>query len=671
MHVNEADRKLWLAWRHQRDQEAFAALVRPHLAFLADFARRRGLSAADADDVVQVALADLAAEQSDRPVAVGLRPWLGRSIVLKSKMARRAAGRRARHEQAAPPPALASGDPVADRDLVEACLRDLPEPQREAVVLRYLHDLEYEEMAYVTGATVNACRLRVHKGIARMRGRVGSRVGALVAMLPLLAGRSEAALVKGALVKSAAVPLLLAGGLLAVKKTIAAVVVLGAVAGSFYLLGRGTNDARPERADAPPARATLPDRPETPSEPLAKKEEGESELTPPTTSRHSVDDMIRMVQSGNKKGWIAFAARAKYLADSRRVQWKIIDADTIEAPDPTGFKLQGESARSLLPFVARRPHVVYYLELRDFELDDATLGKLAHLTQLVTLDLSRTRITDAGLVHLLGMTDLRRLYVADTAITDEGLRTIGRLTSLRALSIRDTAVTDEGLAHLKNLVNLEYIRFDARAVTENALEHIAHLPLRHLWLADIDMSEAGLQRVAAMSHVRELRLEKFDSLRGLGGARSLESLNLSDAKIGSGELAHIGSLAGLKALDLEESSIDTEDIRYLATLGALESLNLKEVDLDGDALVHFKGLTQLKQLRLDGNKITNESLRHLAHLTGLERLDIDENPITDAGLKHLYGLTGLRHLDLKDTKVTAKGIEELRKALPNCNVRMP
>ena len=110
---------------------------------------------------------------------------------------RRASVRRAHHESRARR-TVAATDVVADRDEIEAYLGELPEPQRQAVVLRYLHDMEYAEMAFMTGASVNACRLRVHKGVTRLRGRFGHRVGVLVATLPLLAGMSEAALVKSA-----------------------------------------------------------------------------------------------------------------------------------------------------------------------------------------------------------------------------------------------------------------------------------------------------------------------------------------------------------------------------------------------------------------------------------------------------------------------------------------
>ena len=86
--MNQADLALWRGWREKRSDDAFETLVRPHLGFLADLALRRARSQADADDLVQQALAHLAQETSDRPIEVGLRAWFGRRIVLDAKIGR-------------------------------------------------------------------------------------------------------------------------------------------------------------------------------------------------------------------------------------------------------------------------------------------------------------------------------------------------------------------------------------------------------------------------------------------------------------------------------------------------------------------------------------------------------------------------------------------------------
>lgn len=49
-------------------------------------------------------------------------------------------------------------------------------------------------------------------------------------------------------------------------------------------------------------------------------------------------------------------------------------------------------------------------------------------------------------------------------------------------------------------------------------------------------------------------------------------------------------------------------------------------------------------------------------------LDLSRTKISDAGLVHLKGLTSLTYLNLSATEVTKEGVEELKAALPNCQI---
>ena len=82
--METSDKRLWTGWLRSGDEHAFEALVRPHMAFALDFARRMGCKPDQADDVLQTCLARLAAQTDNRPVRVGIRAWLGRSVSLES-----------------------------------------------------------------------------------------------------------------------------------------------------------------------------------------------------------------------------------------------------------------------------------------------------------------------------------------------------------------------------------------------------------------------------------------------------------------------------------------------------------------------------------------------------------------------------------------------------------
>jgi RNA polymerase sigma-70 factor, ECF subfamily len=59
------------------------------------------------------------------------------------------------------------------RNVLERALSQLPETQREAFLLKHVHDLTYEEMAEVVGASVSALRMRVLRAREMLQAIVG------------------------------------------------------------------------------------------------------------------------------------------------------------------------------------------------------------------------------------------------------------------------------------------------------------------------------------------------------------------------------------------------------------------------------------------------------------------------------------------------------------------
>jgi Leucine-rich repeat (LRR) protein len=84
----------------------------------------------------------------------------------------------------------------------------------------------------------------------------------------------------------------------------------------------------------------------------------------------------------------------------------------------------------------------------------------------------------------------------------------------------------------------------------------------------------------------------------------------------------------------------------------------------------LNGLTKLRTLTLTKTQITDDGLRHVSGLTELLTLRLDSTQITDDGLRHLIGLNNLLQLNLNDTQVTDEGTLDLKKQLPNCEIRI-
>jgi RNA polymerase sigma-70 factor (ECF subfamily) len=55
---------------------------------------------------------------------------------------------------------------------LDEALAELPESQREAVELRVVHDLSYEQVGTALGTTPRAARVRVHRGLVALRAQL-------------------------------------------------------------------------------------------------------------------------------------------------------------------------------------------------------------------------------------------------------------------------------------------------------------------------------------------------------------------------------------------------------------------------------------------------------------------------------------------------------------------
>ena len=251
---------LWSRWLGDRDKDMFATLVHPHLGFLFDYARRLGCSSSDADDVVQSALCDLLRQRNDNPTRIGMRAWLGRSVRSHMLMLRRAQRRRRRHEGKVPPPHPTAEHSLDAEDEVGRALAKLDPDARELVTLRFLHDLEYSEIARIVGRTPNACRIRVHRALERLRKDLGKGAPALIAAMPLRAPPAEAAeaMVRGALERAPVLPTPRWVGVGAAASVAAVVLVGAAIAVGSLVFATRSNEADERRERVSARRETVP-----------------------------------------------------------------------------------------------------------------------------------------------------------------------------------------------------------------------------------------------------------------------------------------------------------------------------------------------------------------------------------------------------------------------------
>lgn len=104
-------------------------------------------------------------------------------------------------------------------------------------------------------------------------------------------------------------------------------------------------------------------------------------------------------------------------------------------------------------------------------LDDAAFKKLVPVSsQLVTVDLSATKITDLAVAQLASAQKLRLIRLAETGVTDASIETLLKLPSLESINLYGTKVTDAGVGRLSAMPHLKRLYLWRTAVTAEAIK---------------------------------------------------------------------------------------------------------------------------------------------------------------------------------------------------------
>ena len=262
---------------------------------------------------------------------------------------------------------------------------------------------------------------------------------------------------------------------------------------------------------------------------------------------------------------------------------------------------------------------------------------------------------DLSPLALLGPDDLQSLVLWDRVweeITEEITETEYEPAQLWGIEYT-AAVFDWYLEHIKQLKFLRALWLIlCNEITDAGLAHVGELTaLKELWLGTPQITDAGLVCLKNLAEVERLTLRGCNSISNAG-------------------LVHIIALKTLQRLELDGTLINGVGLSYLRQLPLLNSLSVSNAELfDTDIASHIQGLTNLKRLRLEDTHITDNGLNSLRGLTNLQYLDLTSCNITDSGLPFLQDLRSLQSLDLSGTFVSEKAVENLRRELPNCDIK--
>jgi RNA polymerase sigma-70 factor, ECF subfamily len=155
------------------DEAAFAELIERYSPRLRYFLRKVLASADGAEDALQEVWLDVLRHLPRLADPQALRAWLYR-IARDRAFGRLRKSRRREvpldEMQVADPATAEENDFTAeDAARIHAGLDELPAEQREVLVLRFLEEMSYEEIARVVGCQVGTVRSRIHYGKRALR----------------------------------------------------------------------------------------------------------------------------------------------------------------------------------------------------------------------------------------------------------------------------------------------------------------------------------------------------------------------------------------------------------------------------------------------------------------------------------------------------------------------
>jgi RNA polymerase sigma factor (sigma-70 family) len=188
------DLELLRNYRETGSEAAFRELVNRHLGMVHSVALRRARNPDWADEVahaVFIALARKAGSISERTVLAG---WLYRATCFAAGKLLRDEERRARHEKEAAMAHLndSSAEEVAISwaeltPLVFEILDTFNRKDREVILMRFIENRSFAEVAVAMGTTEAAAKMRAGRALEKLRGQLGKR-GRNITLATLSAG---------------------------------------------------------------------------------------------------------------------------------------------------------------------------------------------------------------------------------------------------------------------------------------------------------------------------------------------------------------------------------------------------------------------------------------------------------------------------------------------------
>lgn len=214
---------------------------------------------------------------------------------------------------------------------------------------------------------------------------------------------------------------------------------------------------------------------------------------------------------------------------------------------------------------------------------------------------------------------------------DAHLPLLSGLAELESLQTNLALVTDDGLKGLAGFKSLKIVKFfhPGKAFSGRGLAALAEMPsLERLTVAgSLAFNDDGMAAVGRLTRLKEFRT--WHAGQTLEGVKQLKNLpNLKSLTLGQ-RLAY-----------KPPTTVSNETLDVLATLKSLETLQLEEARLSVDALAKLRQLPDLKKLTLEGIDLPEADVERLRG--DLPKVDLKWTKPNEVYQKRIDALFGPR-----------------------------
>jgi serine/threonine protein kinase/formylglycine-generating enzyme required for sulfatase activity len=243
-------------------------------------------------------------------------------------------------------------------------------------------------------------------------------------------------------------------------------------------------------------------------------------------------------------GVVQLDGREQEIRDAAYLPERPFRLTTIKLPESfSGIGLR-DALRNL-------PHVTT-LALGGNFIGDSEVAVVAGMPELTVVDFTHCPVGDDGVKHLSGHPQLREITLYHAVnVRDEGLRHLAGLP-VHGLHVGGTQITDDGLQHLAAMKGLTYLHADDTKLTGTGFRHLEGLKeLIYLHLANDPITDEGVQSIARLTTLKHLDLTNTSvtdtCVDELAKLSRLERLRISRTQISPAGIARLkAALPGCK-----------------------------------------------------------------------------------------------------------------------------